>query len=144
MVEIRERLTQALLADSVIKEVFGDRVLQMGAVADNDGSPPEKPYLTVKRSLLSPAAELGGTDFANTPKRNYWQFWAHDVIGDFRRIDRGLDAVERVLLSLTSEGTFMCFHFVEASQDFNDDELGDATRFIRMQEVTSGTRRNNA
>lgn len=140
---LRELIVQSLLTNSDIALLVDDRVYQAGAVGNEPGRADstyvEKlPYISIRMSLLSEAAELGGTDFATLPKRRNFQVWVHDSIGDYSRIDTILELAEKVLTHLPNRGDFFCNHFIEVSQDQVDDILNHAVRFARFQAVTKG------
>lgn len=124
--DLRAAVVQALLNDSSLQMIFGDRWYQFSAVPDEP--PPERPYGVVKMGIENPLA-----DWRSGPTDRMFQTWFHDKPGDYSRIDFAVERSKTVLELLPNSGQFVECRFLDASQDLEDPALGTILRYCRYQ-----------
>lgn len=122
---MRQKIYDALRQDATIISLVG---------ADNVWSTyeeiPTTPYLVVRFGASS-------SRLSRLAEAEFFQVWAHDVPGDYDRIDTLLKRVQVVLEALPNEGDLFEVRWFETSQDMPVDlETGTISRFSRFQHIS--------
>lgn len=130
--DLRAIIFEAIRADAQIAEMVGDRIVQRGSWDPEDSTvtPLETPYLVYSMSDEAPT----GPSAMNATRR-YLMVWAHDLPGDYYRIDVILDRVKEVLHAVPHGGQFYEVRFLLKSPDLFDDLLKHIVRYSRFYAV---------
>lgn len=129
---MRSLLFQILSSSMQLNGLVGSRIYEMGAADDEDGNPPEKPFLVVKfvgeeqrpaRRILDKLAEL----------------WAYDERGSFLKIDEILSVAREILDRRTgdmSDGVWLIqSNWLSTSPDLFDESYRANVKFATFRLV---------
>jgi len=123
---MRQKTYEALRDDSAL-----DALLEgPDKIFSTYESVPTPPFVVVRLGL---ARER----LVKVAEEEFVHIWAHDVPGDYTRIDSILHRARIVLEALPNTGSFFAYEWFETSPDLPiDPETGTISRFSRFQHIS--------
>jgi hypothetical protein len=126
-VDLRRKITQALLADPFLQTMVGDRVFQRMGVDELEVPPSVKPFI-----VYHFGSEIAGYPSALHGSERTFQVWVHDDPGDYWKIDQILDQAKIVLEAIEPENGLCEFRYFDKGPDLYDNVLKTIMRFSRF------------
>lgn len=119
----------ALAASAPLLTIIGSaaKILPAGRMVNV----PAPPFVTYR---MHQAAQLQGT----LGRQDFVSVWAHDVPGDYMRIDDMISAINTALQGVPAQGHLLEVRWFEESPDLQDDDMGTITKNTRFL-LTSAT-----
>lgn len=118
---------QRMANDATLMALLPGGVHQTTAV---EHTPHEKPYIIYRQT--SDTSRFRGDD-GDQSRTNGYMLFAHDVPGDFLKIDAIMDRLKVLFQDIVDQanGVIRCV-WVETSDDIRDDDMGTILKFGRI------------
>jgi hypothetical protein len=117
--------------DEPLTDMLGDAGASVYGSHSLEGTPEKKPFAVHHLGNDTSERLADGA----TPHRQFLTIYVHDEPEDYTNIDRILVRLKELFDNAPSspaDGVITC-HYLESSQDLEDDQMGTAVRYIRLQ-----------
>jgi hypothetical protein len=126
---LRERIYSALWKDQEFHDLIPG---ELWAYSAFDKVPETKPFAVLRWEFGSSGLVSRGIGSTKP-----LALWAHDLPGDYARIDHILDRAQRVLEALPHGDDFLECRRLDTSPDLEDIEMGTILRYTRFGVATT-------
>jgi hypothetical protein len=126
---LRERIYTALWTDGDWPNLVPGELWQYSSF---DQVPETKPFAVIRWDFGQ-----SGIVHRGIGSTKAFSIWAHDIPGDYVRIDQILDRAQQILEALLNEDDFLECRRLDTSPDLEDPEMGTILRYSRFGVVTT-------
>lgn len=136
---VRHLMFDLLRGNAPVVAVFGNRIIDEGALGETAGAQPAFPYLVTKYAEITPGV-------SRTTHVHSVELWAYDTPTDYTRIDKGLAAAYDLLHERAGDAAvrvgeptthLMDCRWQSTSRGLRDDVLRASVRYASYTVVTN-------
>lgn len=122
---------QRMVNDVSLNTDIGGRIYQDTSIREDESTRQlVKPFIVYRVWGLRP--EFRGDD-SDQHAREVFQVFAHDIPGDYLRIDRILSKLHTLFADVRDQDTGAISEWLEMSEDFRDSDMHTIMRYCRIQ-----------